>query len=262
MTQYRNMIGDHLRMKTDKIFTNKAEFYASFRPLYSTEIFDLLQEKQILFSDCTVADIGCGTGILAKQIIPYVNKVYGIEPNKNMLQIATKTLTKDVKFEPILAHAENTTLNEESIDLISVGQAFHWFDQKLFYLECQRILKPNSYVLLMWNMKDECEMEYERRKIADRYRKQLDSYHCKWETRLAGIKEFFKDSYEFYKIPNPIVNNYWEFIGRTLSASHALEKYDKEYYRYLLDWTEYFCKYAKNGNIYVKNSTLAFIGKL
>ena len=114
MTQYRNMIGDHLRMKTDKIFTNKAEFYASFRPLYSTEIFDLLQEKQILFSDCTVADIGCGTGILAKQIIPYVNKVYGIEPNKNMLQIATKTLTKDVKFEPILAHAENTTLNEET----------------------------------------------------------------------------------------------------------------------------------------------------
>jgi ubiquinone/menaquinone biosynthesis C-methylase UbiE len=54
-------------------------------------------------------------------------------------------------FHPVLATAENTTLPDNSIDLITVGQAFHRFDAELFKKECKRILKKDARVAILYN---------------------------------------------------------------------------------------------------------------
>ena len=37
------------------------------------------------------------------------------------------------------------------MDLVTVAQAFHWFDRAAFRQECQRLLKPGGQVALIWN---------------------------------------------------------------------------------------------------------------
>ena len=78
----------------------------------------------------TIADIGSGTGILTQQLIHECSKVYAIEPNSDMRRVAEKRLRNEPGFISINGTAENTTLENESIDYITAAQSFHWFDSK------------------------------------------------------------------------------------------------------------------------------------
>ena len=80
--------------------------------------------------------------------------VNGVEPNDDMRIVAEQTLKADSRFISVKATAENTTSNDNSLDLITVAQAFHWFDIEQFRLECQRILKQDGKVALVWNSRD------------------------------------------------------------------------------------------------------------
>ena len=71
-----------------------------------------------------------------------------------MRKMAEHSLKRYPHFQSIKATAENTTLKENSVDLVTVAQAFHWFDKEAFKIECQRILKQKANVALVWNSRD------------------------------------------------------------------------------------------------------------
>lgn len=45
--------------------------------------------------------------------------------------------------------AEVTTLPDNSIDIVFVAQAFHWFEVEQFKRECHRVLRPGGKVELI-----------------------------------------------------------------------------------------------------------------
>src|SRR5205085_8326133 len=94
---------------------------------------------------------GFGTGLLTQLFLKHGNPVVGIEPNPEMRAAGERILAKYSNFESIEATAEATTLRDNSIDMIIAGQAFHWFDRAKARTEFQRILKPNGWVVLIWN---------------------------------------------------------------------------------------------------------------
>lgn len=68
------------------------------------------------------------------------------------------------------ATAEDTTLPPNSVDAITVASAFHWFNVDDFLRECNRILKPNVYVFIIYNVrKSENKLSKEQEKICSRY---------------------------------------------------------------------------------------------
>jgi SAM-dependent methyltransferase len=54
-------------------------------------------------------------------------------------------------FRSIAGSAEETTLAAQSVDLVVAGQAFHWFHRAKARAEFQRTLRPDGFVILMWN---------------------------------------------------------------------------------------------------------------
>lgn len=70
-----------------------------------------------------------------------------------MLSLATEELDSKL-FTPISGTAEDIPLSDNSVDLVSCAQSFHWFDSVSFRAECDRILRPNGKILLIWNTKD------------------------------------------------------------------------------------------------------------
>ena len=127
-----------------KRFSSRVENYTRYRPGYPAEIIDLLRDECGLTKDSVIADIGSGTGKLTELFLANGNRVWGVEPNREMRQAGERLLRHFGKFTSIDGTAEATMLPDRGADFIIAGQAFHWFDREKCQPEFLRILKPGG----------------------------------------------------------------------------------------------------------------------
>ena len=131
-------------------FSNRVNDYVKYRPTYPEDAIDFLLSEGIN-RESRLADIGSGTGILSRLLLYRVKLLYAVEPNDGMREAAETELGKYSSFVSLTGNAEDTGLDDDSVDFITVAQAFHWFDQKKCKIEFRRILKPGGKVFLIWN---------------------------------------------------------------------------------------------------------------
>jgi SAM-dependent methyltransferase len=132
-------------------FSNRVEDYARYRPGYPPELIAWLQDEIDLIRSWIIADIGSGTGLLALPFMRAGNLVYGVEPNAAMRAEAEAHFADEPHYASVDGTAEATTLPDASMDLITAGQAFHWFDPEPTRREWQRILSPGGRALVVFN---------------------------------------------------------------------------------------------------------------
>ena len=132
-------------------FTSRVDNYRKYRPGYPPEIIPYLVENAWLTPQSVIADIGAGTGLLTQLFLEHGNQVYAVEPNQAMRAAADELLVGYAHYHSVDASAENTSLPDYSVDMITAAQAFHWFDHEKTKLEFQRVLKPGGMVVLIWN---------------------------------------------------------------------------------------------------------------
>jgi ubiquinone/menaquinone biosynthesis C-methylase UbiE len=114
-----------------------------FRPTYPAELYEFIFEHVNEFS--TAWDCATGNGQVAQHLSHRFKKVFATD-------ISSQQLDNAVKADNIIysvQSAENTNFQNQSFDLITVGQALHWFDLEKFYTEVRRIAKPDS-ILAVW----------------------------------------------------------------------------------------------------------------
>ncbi len=132
-------------------FTGRVENYGRFRPTYPAEVVDLLRRECSLGADSRVADIAAGTGLLTEIFLAAGFHVTAVEPNAEMRAACAALQPQHPKSKIIAGTAEATTLPEQSIDLITVAQAMHWFDLERTRTEFARILKPSGWCAVIYN---------------------------------------------------------------------------------------------------------------
>ncbi|MGD0867964.1 MAG: class I SAM-dependent methyltransferase [Bryobacteraceae bacterium] len=132
-------------------FSSRVEDYTRYRPSYPAEVIAFLERECGLASQSCVADIGSGTGLLSELFLRFGCEVDGVEPNAEMRAAGERLLADWPRFHSVAGRAEATTLPDHSADLVAAGQAFHWFSPDAARSEFQRILKPNGWVVLVWN---------------------------------------------------------------------------------------------------------------
>ncbi|HEY6192226.1 MAG TPA: class I SAM-dependent methyltransferase [Bacteroidota bacterium] len=132
-------------------FSSRVEQYVKSRPHYPPEFIRTLEEHCGLTKESVVADIGSGTGILTEEFLKNGNRVFGVEPNREMREAAERLLHAYPLFRSVDGRAESTTLPARSVNFVAAGQAFHWFDRDRAREEFSRILKPDGWVVLLWN---------------------------------------------------------------------------------------------------------------
>jgi len=144
-------------METDptRRFSYRADAYARHRPSYPPGLTELLQKECGLNAQSRVADIGCGTGLLAEPFLALGCEVFGVEPNAEMRATGARLLSGYPRFHPVDGRAEATTLPDAAVDLVTAGQAFHWFDPAAARVEFGRIRKPGGHLVLVWNERAE-----------------------------------------------------------------------------------------------------------
>ena len=129
-------------------FTGRAQAYTMARPNYPDDAIRFIQN--ITGPESTLADIGAGTGKLTALLAPYGNKIFAVEPNRDMLEQLAITIKSFSNVQIVDGSAEATTLPDKSVDVIINAQALNRFDLNAFKTECFRI-SANPVVISLFN---------------------------------------------------------------------------------------------------------------
>lgn len=240
-------------------FTGRADLYEKFRPNYPDALIDFLYEN----AQCdTVADIGAGTGKFTRCLLKKPWNITAVEPNADMQE----KLLNIKGITVVNAPAENTGLAEHSVGLVTVAQAFHWFDEQLFKTECKRILTENGKLAIIFNERsyDNCEISSVRDRICQKYCGTFHSGHVGKRSSEEG-DSFLRNEYfstvEVFRRGNDIETDMNGFIGDTLSRSYALKEGDKDFNAFVRELENAFMKYSCNGKVTVKYNTICYLGQ-
>lgn len=259
------MFDKKFKQDPKKRFSSRVEKYIKYRPGYPQEIVEFLRENEILYPDSIIADIGSGTGILSGLFLREGNKVYGVEPNTDMRRAGENLLSKYSDFISVDGSAEDTNLEDNSIDIITSGQAFHWFNLEKARLEFKRILKLGGWVILIWNR---------RKKLKNEFLKEYEKFLLKFGTDYKAIerskldfnKFFMRDKVEttYNKVTfnNHQVFDYEGLEGRLLSTSYIPLSDHPKYSKMLLELKKLFKKFQENDRIRFEYETEVYYGKL
>jgi SAM-dependent methyltransferase len=143
-----------LMLDPTRRFSSRVGHYLKGRPGYPPELLDILRDHAGLTASSVIADVGSGTGLLTGLLLTHGNVVFAVEPNADMRRAADARLQSRAGFRSVDGRAEATGLPAASVDLVTVGTAFHWFDRGRTRDEFSRILVPGGRVVLAWNDRD------------------------------------------------------------------------------------------------------------
>jgi SAM-dependent methyltransferase len=245
-------------------FSSRVKNYIKYRPGYPNEIIETLRSECGLTADSIIADVGSGTGILTEMFLRNGNEVYGVEPNREMRESGERLLKGYPRFHSVAAQAEETTLDDASVDFITAGQSFHWFDREKARTEFARILKPQGWVALIWN-----ERVTTTTPFLVAYEQLLKDYSADYEQvdhrRIDDdvIRDFFgTDRFRLKHFNNSQVFDYEGVKGRLLSSSYAPEEGHPNYEPMLAELERIFQVYQDEGKVVFEYMTQMYDGQL
>jgi SAM-dependent methyltransferase len=245
-------------------FSNRVADYVRYRPGYPTAVLDLLRMDCGLRPGHVMADIGSGTGLLSKLFLENGNRVYGVEPNQEMRQAGEEFLQSFAKFTSVAGSAETTTLGDASVDFITAGQAFHWFDPKAARCEFLRILKSNGWVIITWNDRrmEEAPLTREYEDLLERfgidYKRVKDAY-----PESEDIRSFFgAGAFSARDLPNQQILDWEGFRGRLRSSSFAPTEGHRNYAPMLAELERIYRRHEQNGSVCMEYFTRVYFGQL
>ena len=248
---------------TDR-FSHRVDDYVRYRPDYPAQLLDWLKTEHGVETDWLVADIGAGTGIYTRYFLDAGFDVVAVEPNIAMRTSCEKWLGEENRLRIVDGKAEQTTLDDASVDLIAAAQAFHWFNVNTIKMEWARILRPRGLAAVYWNTRrlegsqflegyEELLLEYcdDYSTIAERYADDA--------TMQAWFGKGFRGMASF---PHSQMLDYKALRGRLMSCSYAPRRGDPMHEPMLEALQELFATCEDDDVISFDYDTRVFVGSM
>ncbi|MGB5760299.1 MAG: class I SAM-dependent methyltransferase [Acidimicrobiales bacterium] len=194
-------------------FSTDARRYDSARPAYHPELVQRFVDD---FGAGRVLEIAAGTGIFTGQLATHGIDIVAIEPVEAMRAALTNNVPS---VEVRTGTAEHLPIENASVDVVAVAQAFHWFDHLPALDEIHRVLQPGGHLVTIWNVKDGDAAWYRRyMEIVDRHTDDTPRHaDMRWRRAIDDDQRFVlvKDC----KVDNSQLTDQDGIIERALSTS-------------------------------------------
>ncbi|KAI8384743.1 S-adenosyl-L-methionine-dependent methyltransferase [Radiomyces spectabilis] len=221
-----------------KVDYNSAS-YSKFRPTYPEKVFSLLYDYHRGSFD-TALDVATGTGQVAVEL---ANKFRHVEASDTLPEMIENATPKDnVTYS--VGTAEDLAYEDNSMDVITVATAFHYFDHAAFFKEAKRVLKPNG-TLAVWGyfyptIKDNEEAANVLKSVTSEG--PLMSY---LDSRVKYIINMYRD------IEFPFSDVKWFISPKSADVTHISQPVDQSFMEKTMTLEE-FSNYMKTSSAYVK----------
>ena len=174
-------------------FSVNSDKYGKYRPDYPEVLFEFL--SSITPGHDLAWDCATGSGQAARGLLKYFHKVIATDASKEQIENAIRH--KKISYE--VAPAHKTTIQTESIDLITVAQALHWFKFDRFYKEAKRVLKQNG-IIAVWTY-DLLTISPEIDSIIKYFYNTVGEF---WPPERKFVENRYENiPFPFYKLPSP-----------------------------------------------------------
>jgi SAM-dependent methyltransferase len=165
-------------------FARSADAYERGRPGYPEAAVAHVVAQ--LPARAEVLDLAAGTGKLTRPLLAAGFRVLAVEP------VAEMRAALPAQARALEGTAEAIPTDDGSVDAVTVGQAFHWFDGDAALKEIARVLRPGGVLALLWNrrdMDDPANQALER--LVEPYRGEVPSYRTNaWRAAFSGSPAF------------------------------------------------------------------------
>src|SRR5882724_13222223 len=130
-------------------FGRTASDYARYRAGFPDRFFDRLFHDRVVAKGDRVLDVGTGTGTVARGLALRGCAVTGLDPSRALLEQA-KNLDREAGVEILYVEstAEQTGLPSGSLDVVTAGQCWHWFEPDKAAAEAHRLLAPRGRLVI------------------------------------------------------------------------------------------------------------------
>lgn len=244
-------------------FSTRVGDYVKYRPGYPPEVVEHLKSDIGLNESWVIADVGAGTGISANVFLSAGCQVVAVEPNREMREASVAWLGVSPRFRAVDGAAEATGLPAGSVDLVTCAQAFHWFDIEGARREFRRILKPEGWVVLMWNDRNRAGSAF-----AEGYETLLHRYGENYKNvrhdRIPEekIKAFFGPGVRTAEFPNRQEFDFEGLKGRLMSSSYAPMEGHPDHTPMIAGLWDLFRAHNVAGRVTFEYLTRLFYGRL
>ena len=108
------------------------------------------------------------------------------------------------------------------VDFVTAAQAFHWFQPEAARREFRRILKPDGWVVIVWNDRrnNESQFSLQYEKLLERYGTDYARVKASYPGRQQ-VQEFFgQDAFGARELANLQLFDFPGLLGRLKSSSY------------------------------------------
>lgn len=249
-------------MDVTSAYSSKAVKYATYRWDYAPEAIQTILDATQISDEAYIADIGAGTGILTKHFADKVKRVFAIEPNAEMRQMATRVLAPYPSCQTIDARAEATTLPDHSIDLITVAQAIHWFEPEPTRVEFLRILKAGGWLAILRNYGTDNVLNEAVAQILIE-ESAMQPSHSNQVAARKPLRFFYGgDDFQIQTFSFTMQETWEGFMGALSSASYVPDEDSPLYARLARAARELFERFSSAGLLAVHGATELCLGQV
>lgn len=125
-------------------FGSAGDVYAAARPTYPPAAVEHVVSRFGIGPDSVVVDVAAGTGKLTHHL---PGRVVAVEPIDDM--------RRHLRVPCAAALAEALPVRDGAADVVTVAQAFHWFDRDRATREIARVLRSGGGLAMLWNTRDD-----------------------------------------------------------------------------------------------------------
>lgn len=172
------------------LFSKQSDLYARYRPTYPKDLYEYI--LSFVKRKDTAWDCATGNGQAAVVLSEYFKKVIATDISPAQID---KAIKKE-NIEYIVCAAESTPFAENTFDLVTVAQAYHWIKWGEFKKEVTRVGKNNA-VIAVW-------MYY---------------------NHTTGDKRIDDAVHDFYE---NVTKSYWDYERKYVEERYSTVKFDYE----------------------------------
>lgn len=218
-----------------------AHNYKNFRPVYPPQFYEYLK-KHFVSKPKLAIDLGCGTGQATFELANLAESVVGVDNSATMIDQARASSHPDnVSFRVGNDRTFADGVSPDSVDLITVAEAAHWFDLAPFYKKAHEILRKDG-ILAIWGYCDQTIQEYPAvSDITEKYSYHPDYLGKFWDQGRDRLHHFYSDD----KIPDTLFRDveYRFNSSKELSPQEKLEISKQMTFKEFMDYFRTYSAY-------------------
>ncbi|CAG8796081.1 12_t:CDS:2 [Dentiscutata erythropus] len=216
--------------------------YDTYRPTYSSRLYTKIYAYHTSHSSffSTALDVATGTGYVARELSKTFQQVHATDISQEMLSSAFSS--PNIQYS--LSTAEDLSQFQDStFDLITVGEALHWFDSVKFFKEAWRVLKQNG-TLAVFGYSSHHVVEGYLAATNEFKKFNVEIFGDYWDPRKFSVDKLYRDIVIPEKLFKNITwerNEYDEKDGKTSNYESYLNKeWSVERFKnYMKTWSSY-----------------------